>query len=381
MSAGRSAVKHYLRIVKDVYDGATAGDEAVLELGDGNKEDGRQLARLIWAALRNARVFEIDSDLYNAITVEASVHCWEKIGGIKKGVSFNDVSPEEGQAAFDKLWTAAESLPVFSDIMPFDHIFIGISGHGTNIPNDVLRCLIQDPPDRMIRACINGYLIGPVHGGNDVDVVVFVRITGPGGIDYTVPCVERMSVSGQPAEWTNVAFLFPWIVNSMLTFIHDHKTTIIESAPTHGIRRDYDRLAKQMGGTLIIPRPFYTVPMRDKVIINRAARKAVYGVQKRTPLTYRHDRRGHERCLIQRGQMPMAEETRTKLEKRGYKIFTINPVDAETNRLLAERGQRPKRADEWLATLVSWVTPTIVGPVDAPYVPAVRVSERFGGSR
>jgi hypothetical protein len=174
----------------------------------------------------------------------------------------------------------------------------------------------------------------------------------------------------------NVILLFPWLVNAMLAYIHDHRTTIVESAPTYGIRREYSRLAKKTGGMTLIPKPYYTVPLREKVIVNRAARRAVYGVQKRAPLAYRHDRRGHERCRIQRGPLPMAEKTRAKLEKRGYQIFTVNEVDAETSRRLIERRQRPKRTDEWLAIKTSWVDAMVVGPEDAPYVPAVRVSDR-----
>jgi hypothetical protein len=236
--------------------------------------------------------------------------------------------------------------------------------------------IIAEPPAKMIRANLIGVLLGSIYGGGGVDVVLMVRITEPGGEDYIVPCAERVGTGKHVPMWTTPDLLFPWIVNSLLSFIHEHRTTVVETTPSYGMRKDFGRLAKKTDGLTLIPRPYYVVPLKDTVIRDRAARKAVYGVARRTPLNYRHDRRGHERCRIQRGLLPMDAKTRAKLEKRGYKLFTVTDPDGETQRRLIERRQPRKRAYEWIAVKVTWIDQCVVGPEDAPYVPAVRVSDK-----
>lgn len=45
-----------------------------------------------------------------------------------------------------------------------------------------------------------------------------------------------------------------------------------------------------------------------------------------------------------------------------------------------ERGQPPKSADEWIAILTKWIDPTVVGPEDKPYIPAIRIPTGNRGS-
>lgn len=371
---GRAAVKHYLRCVQQTYEGAT-DREAVRDLtGEDDRAEAQRLARLLWAALRNARVFEVDVDTYRAINQEVYNYAWVKVAGLPDDTTPEAISAEQGQEALDRLHEAAEQLPVFADIMPFEHIFIGFGDDGLAVPNEVVEQMVARVPERLIRARNIGVLVAPIFGGDDVHVVFFLRLTSPGGEDYVVPCAERLSTEG-PARWMNPALLFPWQVNALLSFIHEHRTTVLEQSPGLGVKRDYKKLAKTQGVT-VIPKPYYVVPLRDKVVREKAARKAVGAMARRSPLSYRHDRRGHERCRIQRGALPLDPKKAAKLEQRGYKVFTINAPDAETQRRLIERRQRPKRSDEWIAIKTTWVDPHVVGDESLPYVPAVRVSEK-----
>ena len=91
-------------------------------------------------------------------------------------------------------------------------------------------------------------------------------------------------------------------------------------------------------------------------------------------LHYRHDVRGHERCLIRRGILPLDPEIRKKLLKRGYKVYEHTKPSDETNARLLKRGFVTKKSDEWLAIKVIWVDEHQRGPEDGPYIPALRTT-------
>jgi hypothetical protein len=370
---GRAAVRHYLRIVQQTYEGATEA-EATRALDGSDPQDGQRLARLLWAAMRNARVFEISDETHSALHLEVTEHVTSKVAKIPEGKGIDTLDRKEGQAVLDRLWDAAARLPLFDDIMPFDHIFVGIGGEGQPMDRATASMMLSEAPTRMIRCRLLGYLIGPVWGSKP-SAVLFLRVTAPGGEDYVVPCAEFLSKDDQRGAWMNPTTMTPWMVNSILTFIHEHKTVVLEQKPTFAMRKDYSRLSKKTGGLAIIPKPYYLVPLRDKVI-KEGARRAVGSMGRRAPLTYRHDRRGHERCRVQRGPLPLDPKRAAKLEERGYKIWTVEGPDAEGNRQLLERRLPPKRADEWLAILTSWIDHKVIGSSDLPYVPAVRVSKR-----
>lgn len=373
---GRGAVRAYLRCVRQTHEAATREGAVKTLDGSADHDRARQLARLLWASLRNSRVFEITAATYQAISEEVYHHVWSNVANLPAGgTTIADLGEEEGRAAYDRVWDEAQRLPVFGDIMPFDHMFFGLDD-GIRLDDARIDAMLSVRPRNLIRARLIGVLVGPVYGGAGIHCVMFVRVTEAGGKDYVVPCAERIGNSETEAQWANPALLYPWIVNALLSYVHEHRTTIIENAPSKNVRRQYGRLARG-GGMTIIPQPFYTVPLRDSVIEDEA-RKAVRGVAKRAPLSYRHDRRGHERCRIRRGKLPLDEKTRTKLTKRGYKVFTVQGLDSDAQRQLSERGQPPKRMDEWLAIKTAWIDAMVVGPKDAPYVPGVRVSARSG---
>ena len=52
-------------------------------------------------------------------------------------------------------------------------------------------------------------------------------------------------------------------------------------------------------------------------------------------LTYRHDVRGHERCRVQRGPLPLDLKTREILVGRGYTVYeNKDPLDDDVRRML-----------------------------------------------
>lgn len=375
--SGRAAVRHYLRCLSESYDFA-------------NTEQDNRSARLIWAALRNARVFEISAPIFSAIFAEVQRYIWTKVCELPvERMGTNPVAAsltkEESAKAHEAICDAADRLPIFDDIMPFDHIFVGFDGEGQLTDAMSTREKLADhaQPEKILRSRILGYLIGPVHGTR-VEAIEFVRITAPGGIDNVVAIASHLApgldVNGvdRGSTWMHPWHQTPWIINSILSFIHEHKTLVLEQHMSKQQRRVVGKQAKAKGFD-IIPRPYYLVPLKN-LTMKSVARRSVGFVARRAPLSYRHDRRGHERVYVQRGPLPLDDKKRKDLEKpRGvppmaYTIYTVTDPNAEHARLLMERRQLPKREGEWVAIKVRHIDQTIIGDGSLPYVPGVRVS-------
>lgn len=374
---GRAAVRHYLTAMSQSFSRSN-------ESGNGDVRP----SRLIWNALRSARVFEVSSDTFGDIVEEVHQYLRTKVMEIPGEKEWEEMTEDEGRLATSSVAEAAKRLPVFDDIMPFKHLFVGFDGNGIDIPDLVVKQKVTNPPKKLIQGRLLGYLIGPVFGSN-VDVIEFIRVTGIGS-DFVVPCIERLGNISHFTEaeqiarkdwsptWMRPGHMTPWVVNSILSYIHEHKTFVQEQHLPKKVKRSITRETQALGFD-VIPRPFYTVPLRGPVA-KGAARRSVSFVSKRSPLAYRHDRRGHERVLVQRGPFPITEEKRKSLERpRGtpplaYTIYTVTNPNAEHSRLLMERNQAPKREGEWLAIKVRYIDNLIVGDESLPYVPGVRVS-------
>ena len=123
----------------------------------------------------------------------------------------------------------------------------------------------------------------------------------------------------------------------------------------------------------VIPKPYYVVRLQKQLIEETGQRTLDRLAKIQRELSYRHDRRGHERCYIRRGKLPLEEKDSKKLLKADYKIWTLDAPDSAAYHQLMERGQPPKAPDEWIAILTRWVDATIVGPEELPYIPAIRM--------
>jgi hypothetical protein len=89
-------------------------------------------------------------------------------------------------------------------------------------------------------------------------------------------------------------------------------------------------------------------------------------------LTFRHDRSGHNRLFVHRGELPLPEVTMKKLAGRGYSVWTDSGPDQEIADLMVARGHKPKEAGEWVATKTIWIESTVVGSPELPYIPGMR---------
>jgi hypothetical protein len=122
-----------------------------------------------------------------------------------------------------------------------------------------------------------------------------------------------------------------------------------------------------------IPREFYTLATRPSFSTSTATGGPSPGV-KATP-AYRHEVRGHERVLLRRGPLPLADRDRRELLRRRYRVYE-GDLDGWAAERLSARCVPSRPPGTWLAVLATRVKAHERGPLGAPLVPACRVVER-----
>jgi len=356
----------------DAYMEATAQAYQLTRTRPQTPERQRE-ANFLWRCFRDARVFHFDPDTYVALHQEIDRYTTEELAGhtYRPPGSFRPadrVPQEESDDLRATILRECKHVP-YPDKFPFPCVFLGY-GSGVQLPkHQVMRSAPTQLRERLEVAAIFGHLLT-----DDGSVYAVVKgslrtDTGRTGVLWFDPlCMNR--------GWVRCEFnLEPWILPSLIKIINDHRTFIIENTMSRGLRKDYKRNRKGMGikpnKRAYAPPPYYTLRMKSKLIRDKVRKHLP---KPAPPKTYKTDVRAHERCRVSRGLLPLDPETGAKLRKRGYKIFTTNSLDLDTYRRLHERGQPYKKADEWLALLVTWVEEHMTSnDPQLPYVPAVRV--------
>lgn len=161
---------------------------------------------------------------------------------------------------------------------------------------------------------------------------------------------------------------------ALVDLVNNYRSFVLEQEPTASERIKYRQLAKRFVVRRPIPQPYYTIRLKTKVVHTSVYRTARRLAQYSIEFSHRFDVRGHERCKIQRGKLPIDPKTEKILERRGYKLFGAGQPPEHVCALLQSRGIPLRGGGEWLAVKVFWVSEHIKGPEDKPYVPAVRVT-------
>lgn len=286
--------------------------------------------------------------------------------------------PDEVVEAYDNIDAAAKKVELPRvERWPFPSLWIGF-GKGTQMTADeTLNRHVWANTVQMIAkgphtAVLLGYLI--FDAGNEFGVQVSEVYCVP-GVDSPLICAvyDERAVYGVGSGWLRGGDHSPWVIKALMELIMESRTSLLERQPTFQDRRIAAARADRSGVPMPVPRPYYVVRVRHHVVREKARSVA----RRRLPqcpwqLRHRFDVSAHERCRIQRGPLPLDPETRAKLERRRYKIYTLEQPSAEDQRRLVKRGIAPKHSHEWLAILTSQVGSFQKGPEGAPYVPAIR---------
>lgn len=357
---GDGAVQTYLQCLRAFLEAARGNPKALRDLtkpsgpqGNDDVEEGLRVVRTMWARMRNARVFEIPVDVYNGLRSSAlgtADRLMEATPGLK------------GLKETDQLRLLGDSLGM-PEHMPFEQMYIGI-GKGVQLPREV--AMVRVPPKLcdgdLLYVNLLGYLVSEPDG-----VVVELLHVVLKGDDFILPMIERAA-----GTWVSGWMLVPWIVHGLVNLINEHSVVVLEKHKlSREVRKDIRKMSKKAGGDVAnIPKPYYKLRMKRGVVQKDDFKKVIPESRK---LTYRHDRRGHERCYIRRGPLPLDAEVRTGLKDGGYRIYELERLSAEDAERLLSRELPGKSVEEWMAIKTVWIDDQVIGPKDGPYVPAVRV--------
>lgn len=383
--------------VRQLADGG--GDLAAWNDGDDGDPALRAEMRAIWAALRNARVVHISPETLIEAWDVAERWVWEHVVGVPHDEFWGDTSgvymerlpdgrrtpkPEWIQATTDSIAVAAVQAP-WPQHMPFDHIYLGY-GTGVTITDwraagKLYRAGLANV-EELTNLRIAGHLLTASGACYEI---TYLGIRPPEGYLLTpdregliVPNLRRHG----GLEWRADFDISPWMVPLIIEMINLNKTTVVATEVSAEAKRVYRRSRKERGvkASRAIgrrghqPPPFYRLRLRDRVIRVELERALSSLFPSSRALSYRHDRRAHERCYIRRGPLPLDATRRENLRATGYTIYEHRELTDDDSKRLRGRGQAPKRPDEWLAVRTRWIEHTIVGDESLPYVPALRIA-------
>lgn len=330
--------------------------------------DRRAEAMRMYVAFREARVFHIGQETYAAVHQEADRFTTELSGLDYQPPNLRREVPQEENARYVTTFIREAKHQAWPEKFPFPVIYLGY-GQGVVLPLESGRLKAPSTVrDDVEEVRVLGHLLtAEGHALTWLQAVV----RGPDNVGVIQWCDEARTIE---AGWTRGLDLEPWTLPHLVRIINDHRTFVIETEVSGAVRRSIRENRKPLGldDYKHMPKPYYSLRLQTHVIRDKV-RKQLGRPSK--PKSYKTDVRGHERCRIRRGPLPIDPKLADKLQKRGYVIFSTTTLDEKTFQRLTERGMAFKRADEWLAVKASWVKDHLSSNnPNVPYIPALRVA-------
>jgi len=344
---GQAAVQTYLYALERLLEGARNDKGAIRSLSGDDPQRGIELSRVLWARMRNARIFEIPVSTYLAFYKTASAEIDRKY-------------PGEGTLSSKDMDILGRDLP-FPEELPFENVYLGI-GSGMNLIPEQGLMRVHSSQHHKVR---NVRLLGFVISAEPQEVYELCSVE-TGDDNFIVPGKRYYLGS-----WDTGRMMTPWVINDVIDLLNSHRV-VVEKGPSRLSMKVTFRRQNKATGTKAMPPPYYTIRMKDSY--REAPEETNEGGRKGQVLSYRHDREAHERVLVRRGALPIDPEDREKLEKRGYRVVT-GRLSAEDYERLSKRRKAPKRVDEWIAVKAIRIEQTIIGNPSLPYVPGSRVPQ------
>lgn len=341
----------------------THPDRAEKGLGTLEKETGN----LLWAKLRDARIFEIPVSLFTTLYHESDLFLCKQAGVEWTWPGERDIPPDEIKLYTETFRALLEGWQI-PEHMPFECIYFGID-HAVYLSPDQ-RSAMGVPKDTK-RCSWMGFLVASEW------VFTLIRTESQSGKDTGVYVnAEMKDGRWNPTVVTSTPFIVTWLID----WVNDHQTCVQEGTSSFSYRHDYKKISKRWQVKRPIPAPYYTVYIKDELIDQEAWLKklrARQSVRPRKSPQHQYDVRGSWVCRFMRGPLPLDPklEKRLRRDKR-RRIFTHQRLDADTAQHMLKRGIAPKRVDEWLSVLLYWRQDHKKGPMDGPYVPSIRKSAR-----
>jgi hypothetical protein len=308
-----------------------------------------QMANRVWGLLNQANIFEVPSSLYTQLYQTADVHACREAAGLGKLVRATEVT--------------------FPENLPFDVCYLALDAPVklTDLQQAVYKVPNRSEGGLVIGAWLNGFLV------SESESTSFVTIANTEDKSGLMIHGERMM-----GHWCSPDTLSPWIISWLIEWINGHQTTIEEHTGKFSYRRSYKKKAGRFATPSRIPKPYYSIYMKDKKVQEDWVKRLSRALKKRRKQEHRSEVRGHLVLRYMRGSLPLDPklEKRLRRDKR-RKVFTVTKPDPETAFELAKRGIAPKQINEWIAVLIYYRKDFIRGPEGAPLIPAIRKSAKY----
>lgn len=352
-------VENYLTVL-DCCARLAARDATVYPAAVGmSREDVVTTTKRAYALLREARIYELTAADYETALDLATQYVRGTIGWDE------DMGRSEMQERINKV---IPQVPL-PDPLPFDTVYLG---WGAGLEHPVMSVVSEEVNDALTSVLVVGMLL---HRNGTVMEVAF---------DATNNDVVLRPVADEHG-WLPGASVIPWVATLVIAALNDYRTIVNahEKIP-YSTRQKFHDKSKQ-AKRQYLPRPFYSVELKDMVIDDHAKKLPRLTV----PIEWSHrwDVRGHEVLYVRRGPLPLPERKRREYAKEGFAVFEKpEEVTGDAYSILVRKGQPPLRAGEWLAVKKGWRAAYVkpAGRDDLPYIPSTHKPPKkliAGGSK
>lgn len=330
-----------------------------------HKRDGA----LAWAHMRDARIIHFDPQTHADLNAEADDMLVQRFTGMSAHRYWNEIKMSEELASkhYRGVAFGAKNAP-WPEHFPFDTVWIGY-GAGVLMEKPELKAYfagrLWTPPDDIVAGAVVGHLVTAT--GHVWEFLQLQSESGAVALSYE----HTRSVEG---GWMRRYDLSPWTIPTLIDIVNQHRTMVVEQVVPSFKKEMKDR-RKQLGlkGKQYrghVPPPFYVVKVKNRTIIERMRDEESPGTGRQ--VSYRHDVRGHWRCRIKVGDLPLDPKLKEKLVKLDYNVYEHMPPKGEDLERLMERGRR-KGPKEWVAIKSTFIEAhQSPNNPDLPYVPATR---------
>lgn len=338
---------------------------------ESSSEEARQQAADLWAGMRNARPYEFTPAAFHRLDEACESYVMEEV----LGMEFSSMEEFHRNFGFEDAVAIVELMEgecghvPYPEKLPFEHCYFGWGpgvrvdrGKGLSSIGHVAAQGIH--PDAWDDLTLLGHLVSA-----NGRVVSFYdcAMRNKAQVELTAS-FERNPKIG---TWKEGCGLVPWMIVTMVGEVMAHAVVEEHKLPSSA-RRKFARMGnKRQGIPKPVPPDYYTVYIRDRMILQRV-RKAMTGTGRKQ--SYRHDVEGYERLHYQVGKLPIAADDRAALVNRGYTIYPHGtPIPADMQVLMMHRRREFPRPGEWVALMKVFVD-NFISPKNPnlPYVPAVR---------
>lgn len=416
-------VDTYLAACKALLHASRHPEEYVLD------DQTAKTVRWVWALMRNARLYALDPADYARIYRAVDIYTTREVAGLPweltaqtaatqfsgpigvqsaailqhEGVDVDqhvdigiqeavencpqqpiEVLEEHGPEHYkSSISNAAEETPPPARL-PFETMFVCL-GRKLMLTDLQVACRFPGTKDYIPRRTTATVLLGYLLAHTDNPPEGLAAVQGTLSrlsfqafeiVEYLGPDGQSLGITTIPVyvgRWQRPITLAPWTVNAIVDMFMRYGDYVKERPMTFSHRRkftkDEDRVA------LPIPKPYYTVTLKPNHI-DEAVKAGQQRIARAFQFSHRFDVSAHDRVRVRRGPLPIDPEQAAKLEKRGYRVYTMTDLSAEDMRLITSPRRKkfipPKRVDEWMAILSYRIDQYQKGPEDAPYVPALR---------